>query len=212
MASMQTMTPVCAPLARSEPGAQQTNQGFTMIELMIVVAIMAILIALAAPSFTPLIERWRVRDSAETLTSSLYYARSEAIKRGGNVIIAKNPNTADCTTATADTQWGCGWRIFFDVNGNGSQDACVVANTPNECDLQTTPAPTRLQINLPSSTASITVDRWGMLSHTGGATTPTPMLFELMPKDKTLADSSAAKLCTGMGGRIVRIKGSDTCP
>jgi len=206
------MTPFRTPLARSKPGVRQANSGFTMIELMIVVAIMAILIALAAPSFTPLIERWRVRDSAETLTSSLYFARSEAIKRGGNIIVEKSPNTADCTTATAVTQWGCGWHIYFDVNGNGSQDACVVANALNECDLKVTPAPTRLAINLPSSTASITVDRWGMLSHTGGATTPTPMLFELMPKDKTLADSSAAKLCTGMGGRIVRIKGSDTCP
>ena len=73
------MTPVRAPLARSEPGARQANLGFTMIELMTVVAIMAILLALAGPSFTPLIERWRVRDSAETLTSTLYYARSEAI-------------------------------------------------------------------------------------------------------------------------------------
>lgn len=108
---------------------------------MVVVAIMAILAALAGPSFAPLIERWRVRDAAETLTSSLYYARSEAIKRGGNVIIIKNPNSGTCTTATGDTQWGCGWRIFFDANGNGAQDACVPANTPNECDLQVTAAP-----------------------------------------------------------------------
>jgi len=50
-----------------------------------------------------------------------------------------------------------------------------------------------------------------MLSHTGGATTPTAMSFELMPKDKTLSDASAAKLCTGMGGRVVRIKGSESC-
>jgi type IV fimbrial biogenesis protein FimT len=51
-----------------------------------------------------------------------------------------------------------------------------------------------------------------MLSHTGGAATPTSMAFELMPKDKTLSDASAAKLCAGTGGRIVRIKGNQTCP
>ncbi len=61
------------------------HQGFTTIELMMVVAIMAILVALAGPSFAPLIERWRVRDAAESLTSTLYYARSEAIKRGGRI-------------------------------------------------------------------------------------------------------------------------------
>jgi type IV fimbrial biogenesis protein FimT len=206
------MTSFRVALAPNATGARQANRGFTIIEVMIVVAIMAILLALAGPSFTTLIERWRVRDSAESLTSSLYHARSEAIKRGGNIILIKNANGGGCTTATANTEWGCGWHLFFDVNGNGSQDACVVANTPNECDLQTTPAPARMQIKLPSSTGSITVDRWGMLSHTGGAATPTSMAFELMPKDKTLSDASAAKLCAGTGGRIVRIKGNQTCP
>jgi len=208
---MQTMTPFRAPLARSEPGARQANLGFTMIELMTVVAIMAILLALAGPSFTPLIERWRVRDSAETLTSTLYYARSEAIKRGGNVIVTKNADTTACTTSGVKTKWSCGWLGFFDANDNGSQDTCKPAVTPNECDLQVTPPPKRVQINLPSSTGSITVDRWGMLSHTGD-NKPKDMSFELMPQDKTLSDSGAAKLCTGTGGRIARINGSQTCP
>lgn len=190
---------------------QRTSHGFTAIELMVVVAIVALLTALAAPSFTPLIERWRVRGAAESLQSTIYYARSEAIKRGGGVIIAKNPNVDACTTAATNTEWGCGWRVFFDVNGNGAQDACVPANNPNECDLQVAAAPTRLVINLPGSTGSISVDRWGMLSNTGGAAVPTNMFFELMPKDKTISDISAARICAGSSGRIARKKGSETC-
>ncbi len=169
---------------------------------MVVVAILAILTTLAGPSFRPLLERWRVRDAAESVTSTFYLARSEAIKRGGQVIIQPN----------SGTDWGTGWHVFFDVNGNGSQ-TCDTAKTPNECDLQTVPAFTNVNISLAgTTTGAITIDRWGMASHTGGASTaPTNMFFEIKPTDKDMTDLSAARLCAGMGGRIVRKKGAETC-
>lgn len=193
-------------------GAAHPSAGFTAIELMVVVAIVAILTALAAPSFQPLIERWRVRDAAEGMTSTMYLARSEAIKRSGNVIIIKNPDNylgSTCAT-TGLTDWSCGWRVFFDANGSGDQTLpCNAAAIPNECDIQTAPEMTRMTVNLAGSTGKIVVDRWGMASHGGGA--PANMFFEVMPKGKDMTDASAARLCAGMGGRIVRKKGSETC-
>jgi type IV fimbrial biogenesis protein FimT len=59
------------------------SRGFTAIELMVTVAILAVLAGIAAPSFNPIIERWRVRQVSEELQSTLYFARSEAVKRGG---------------------------------------------------------------------------------------------------------------------------------
>lgn len=194
-------------LLRAAPPA---HRGFTIVELMVVTAILATLAALAAPSFRPLIERWRVREAAETLQSTIYFARSEAIKRSGSVIIIKGGNAGSCTTSTTE-QWNCGWSVFFDADGDGVQDLCNSAVTPNECVLQTVEAPIQVAINLPGSTGKITVDRWGMLSNTGGASTPTAMPFELMPKGKAMSDSSAARICVASSGRIVRKKGSDAC-
>lgn len=183
------------------PGVVRLNAGFTIIELMVVVAILAVLAALAAPSFTPIVERWRVRDAAESLTATFYFARSEAIRRGGRVVIKPS----------SGTDWGTGWHVFFDVNSDGAQ-SCDATKTPNECDLQLPAAPTNITINLPGSSATgVSVDRWGMQSYAGGASTPTNLGFEVMPKGKTISDANSARLCIGIGGRIARKKGSDTC-
>jgi type IV fimbrial biogenesis protein FimT len=172
-----------------------TQYGFTAIELMVVVTLVAILAGLALPNFTPLVERWRVRQATEDLQSTIYLARSEAIKRGGNIVIQAN----------ASSDWGSGWHVFFDANANGVQDPCIPADTPNECNLQLSPIPKSIVIGLPDGSSSATVDRWGIL-------TPASMAFEVTPKNKTISDISAARLCVGTGGRISRIKGSESCP
>lgn len=176
--------------------------GFTLIEVLVTTAIMALLLGLAAPSFTPLLERWRVQQTVGDMASSMQLARSEAIKRGGSILIQAN----------AGTDWGTGWHVFLDVNTDRAQAACAPLEIPNECDLQVTSAPTLLDVSLTGSTGGITVDRWGMMSHTGsGSNAPTAMSFEFKPKGKTLADNSAFKLCMNASGRLARKKGSDTC-
>ncbi len=104
---------------------RHSEQGFTMIELMVVVSILAILTAIAAPSFKGLIESWRVKQEVEGLQSAIFYARSEAIKRGGGVVLQKIANNTDgCTLASSNADWGCGWFVCQDTNGN---DQCATA-------------------------------------------------------------------------------------
>lgn len=174
-----------APLVHT-PRAKRLQKGFTAIELMVVVAIVAILAALAGPSFTPLIERWRVRSASENLTSSLYFARSEAIKRGGGIAI-------DATGG-----WDLGWKVTHTQNG---------ATT----DLQIIAAPTKLAMTQSATKTKLFVDRWGMLSETDGGA-PIAMNFLLKPHDKTDTDSSAIRLCVTTGGRIVQKKLGAACP
>lgn len=156
---------------------------------MVVVAILAILTALAAPSFTPLIERWRVRQATEDLQSTLYYARSEAIKRGGQVAIQKLPNnTNGCTTASSAQDWDCGWFVCEDINGNGTCNA-------SDPVLQRYDAPPNVQISRTSGGASIKINRWGLVD---GAW----LGFSLVPLHKSTTDQAARGLCMSSGGRI----------
>lgn len=64
------------------------NRGFTIIELMIVVALIGILSAFAYPSFTYTIQNNRVKTAASDMHINLLMARSEAIKRNDDVVIA----------------------------------------------------------------------------------------------------------------------------
>lgn len=74
--------------------------GFTLIELLVTISIIAILLSLAAPSFGDLILTQQVRTSAGDLQTSLFYARSEAIKRAADVSVV--PNGED---------WKNGWTV-----------------------------------------------------------------------------------------------------
>lgn len=97
--------------------------GFTLTELMVTVAIAAILAALAAPAMTQLLADRAVDSQAQELATSLRLARSEAIKRGLEVSVCASTNTADASpTCTGDTQWAKGWLVFYDYNANGSLD------------------------------------------------------------------------------------------
>ena len=88
-------------------------QGFTIIELMVTLAIAAILVSLAAPSFKDIIQNNRMTTQYNELLASLSVARSEAIKRGEDVIaLSSNGNN-----------WEDGWTVFVDTDGDGAPSA-----------------------------------------------------------------------------------------
>jgi type IV fimbrial biogenesis protein FimT len=189
MATMQPSLPFRVPGTLRHTTAPKDLRGFTLTEVLVVIAIMGILAALAGPSFIPIIERWRVRQAVENMTSTIYYARSEAIKRGGQVAIQKLPNnTNGCTTASNNQDWDCGWFVCADTNDDNTCDA-------SEPVLQRYDAPANVQITRTGGGASIKINRWGLVD---GAW----LGFSLVPLNKSTTDQAARGLCMSSGGRL----------
>ena len=82
------------------PRSLSRARGFTIIELMIVITILAIFIMLAAPSMGNLVRDQRIKTATGDVYATLAFARSEALKRNTNVAVI--PASGD---------WAGGWRI-----------------------------------------------------------------------------------------------------
>lgn len=94
-------------------GRARFTQGFTLIELLAVLAIIAVLAALAVPGFRELAANQALSNTVSDLMSSTLQARSTALATNQRTIV--QPISA--------SDWRTGWRVYVDVNGNGSYDA-----------------------------------------------------------------------------------------
>jgi type IV fimbrial biogenesis protein FimT len=103
-----------APLQVSSPLPR--SAGFTLLELMIALAILGIVIGIAVPAFTGIIRQNRLASQTNELLGASALARSEAVKRGSVVTLCPvDPDNANaCST---DDQWSNGWIVFSDVKG-----------------------------------------------------------------------------------------------
>lgn len=95
------------------------SQGFSLIETMVAVALLGTLVALAAPSFARIGERYKADGVQSDLIAALQSARSEAVNQGRTVTVRR---LAGCAEATHPADWRCGWEVFIDRNRNRSRD------------------------------------------------------------------------------------------
>jgi len=93
---------------------KDAEEGFTLIELMVTLAIMIIIMAVAVPSFNETMLGSKLTSNANDFVTSLNKARSEAIKRNSTVTFCASTCAASDTTCTCATAggWDQGWVIL----------------------------------------------------------------------------------------------------
>lgn len=102
------------------------KNGFSLVELLVAITVIAILGAIAAPGFLNFVRDNRLSTTTNELIGDMLLARNEAIKRNYPVVICK---TGDATVTnpacdgTAANPWTQGWIVFVDSNNSGDRDS-----------------------------------------------------------------------------------------
>ena len=189
------MTATLSPALQALPLRQA--RGLTLIEVLIAIGIVALLAALAAPSYRDTIDRYRVGGTVDTLRSSLSLARTEAIRRGGNVRVERLSG-GDCPTLAQAQRWDCGWRIYADMNANNTW------NDNPDVLIREFRVSSGLNVVFSAAADGITINRWGLAGNMG------VLGFTLQP-DNNAGSPATRTVCMSTGGRIRVQVGSVTC-
>ena len=126
------------------------DYGFTLIELMVVIAVMAIMASLATPSFQQLLAAQRVRITGYNIVGDMLLARNEAVKRGENV-----------TLTPVASDWSQGWSVNVASNALELREQGRVGN-----GVQFTTSPASITFDRNGRTSVSTVVRFGLYDGT----------------------------------------------
>lgn len=186
----------------------QRSNGFTLIELMVTIAILAVLTVLAIPSFQAMIAASRLTTVSNDFLATLSQARSNAVRIGKRVTVCMSANGTQCTTTG---NWEQGWIVFTDPTKSASSAASV--DTGDTIESKGPALPSGMVLKGGMAYISFAAD--GQPKMVDSAAFAGPIFFQLCSTSASLADDKRAhKFELNSAGRISVTKPtvSATCP
>lgn len=180
------------------PGRLALAPGFTLIELLVTIAVLAILLALAVPSFTSLINSNRLAAQSNEMIASLQQARIESIKQNRRTTVCRSTNGTSCAGAAG--QWAQ-WITYVDLNSNGAPSANEVVR------VNTAKAP----VQVTSTNHTLTFRADGMARNAAGALVDNAMSV-CIPTTQPAQNKRQIRLVTGSRIALTTPNGTGTCP
>lgn len=119
--------------------------GFTLMELVVTIAVVAILAAVGMPAMSSFISQNRLSGNVNEFIAANMLARSEAIKRGGGVTICRSVNADTATTTacdTSDSDWKTGWLVVVVNTADSTKNEVLARQGALTAGTTVTPDPT----------------------------------------------------------------------
>ncbi len=95
------------------------QRGFTLVELMVTLAVAAVLLTVGVPETINFLMTNRLATQSNDILVSVSLARSEALKRASNVVVCSSSNGTSCS---GSNDWENGWLAFADTDGDNTLD------------------------------------------------------------------------------------------
>ena len=171
--------------------------GFTLIELMIVITLLAILLALAMPSFDATLKRYRVGMAANQIANALQFARIEAIRARRNVTVLQTSAPVDCTDAADSTDWHCGIDVQETLDG---ATAPTTVKTLSASNLHAV----KVQISNTDRKDVITFSPMGFAADCATCTgvAASDSFIHVWPSSASMQGPVASTVCTTRAGKV----------
>ena len=187
--------PLAAPMTTSR--RLRRRGGFTLIELMITIAVAAIVVAVGVPSFLRTLARHTINSQAEELQDAVRIGRNEAMKRSGPVVLCRTEESNPTHCAGSGGSWQT-WVLFTDVARSGT---FAVGDTVLR---QGVDASSRTTVT--GDAASIRFEATGIAqADTGGVVI---VLGERGASDH----ANRRQLCVNPRGEVALVAGDAACP